>query len=986
MKTRISPATFDISSPPRADNGWWVPVRHHFKRGVIALFILCVIAAAFGCSDDTPSTSENALIAAVSTGTPGMLPPGAFTAIIQSGTSGRCLIFGANGTAQVPQGFLWGPSTANCGLSSVDALVQNQQAVFTFVPIQDDLYMLQNASLGPNQCLTAGSGRSPTRIPWVNGTSTAYCGASSRDELLQARRSVWRIVPQPNNQYAITNTLDGDVVKALILDLTTADRWAVLQDGQPTYASEVYWTITPVAQSLTRGLIGWYRGETDTGNSAAAGGNGLANGSVNYSQGQVGSAFTFNGTNAAIQLPNMWPVSQGVNPVTGSSAAALSAWISIATQPPNTQRWILGASGAIQLNVTGDGYVMLQFRGGDGSFRTLVDPVKPQAGAWYQYTGSVSSVDGSNQTTMILYRNGQRVAAQTYNLGMAPDNGCRSWIGGVADAQAQCAYTGQYFQGSIDEVRLYNRALSDSEVTMLYYTDSARVPAPLAWYRGEVNANDSASLAVGLPIGHASYATGELGQAFSFYGGDSAVMLSSISELASSQATLGAWVNSAAIPSTQTWIVGAMGRTQITLSASNQITLGFFGADNQWHTIPDPVPLQTGQWVHYIGTLAATQGSTTMTLYRNGQAVATQTYNVVSATDNGCHAWIGGVNEPAGACAYRGQFFNGAIDEVQVFPQVLSAAQVAAVYWLQYSNAASAGVSDQLLAQKFAPRLRFDASAAGYPMSAQVFWRQSVVTPQPKGAINQNVEYLPVARSQVPTYYQVISCGAGQKRIRYWFFYGYQSDCTVVGVPAEDHNGDWEYALVTLSQDMSKAAAVTFSWHGDYYTRLGGLNGFTIEEGTHPVVYVGRITHESSHQSQTASGLFSCLPWYEPADNSTGTHMDTWNNLASLDTNEEPWMPAAKSAPFIWGYKGVSTNPPAEQLSCSQNASKSTNSPLMDQTGTEARSQCMVGDSRISGYNIIHDYCEHPRDLLTTSYGLNYPLPVTDFGLLVPYL
>jgi lysophospholipase L1-like esterase len=164
-------------------------------------------------------------------------------------------MFGGNGTAKYPQGYLWGTGTVYCGFGSPDELVQNQQAVLTFVPIQDDLYMIQNASAGPNQCLAVGVGGSwqrPARLPGSSPTSTSYCGFASRDQLLQNGQAVWRIVPQPGNRFSITNTPSGGpnpgMTFRLILNLTTPDLFAVLQAGDPTYSAEVDWTITPIAQ------------------------------------------------------------------------------------------------------------------------------------------------------------------------------------------------------------------------------------------------------------------------------------------------------------------------------------------------------------------------------------------------------------------------------------------------------------------------------------------------------------------------------------------------------------------------------------------------------------------------------------------------------------------------------------------------------------------------------------------------------------------
>ena len=68
-----------------------------------------------------------------------------------------------------------------------------------------------------------------------------------------------------------------------------------------------------------------------------------------------------------------------------------------------------------------------------------------------------------NGSTLTLYRDGVAVATSTVSGTLSPTSGTLQ-IGG--------SQFGEYFKGLIDEVRIYNRALSDTEIQTIYQQDS----------------------------------------------------------------------------------------------------------------------------------------------------------------------------------------------------------------------------------------------------------------------------------------------------------------------------------------------------------------------------------------------------------------------------------------------------------------------------------------------------------------------------------
>jgi hypothetical protein len=251
--------------------------------------------------------------------------------------------------------------------------------------------------------------------------------------------------------------------------------------------------------------------------------------------------------------------------------------------------------------------------------------------------------------------------------------------------------------------------------------------------------------------------------------------------------------------------------------------------------------------------------------------------------------------------------------------------------------------------RKFAPVLYFDRAHKGLPMSAQVYFETMmsprINSPYPgqitwttpwdgpcgkPGVIRvpgrdesncgmHNNDLTPLTNGEVPTYYKVISDidsdvptgPKGRLRIAYWWFYGFQRYCNSVVCDGSsgEHHGDWEYIIVTTDPDRSRADAVTYGFHGDWYTRQWG--GFD-RVGDRPVVYVGKVGHGCYHgQGNQGFGddgislwpYYCCeyADWRDPTENSKW--YNAYDNLVSL-RGSEPWMLADRIG-SLYEYYGV---------------------------------------------------------------------------------
>lgn len=296
-------------------------------------------------------------------------------------------------------------------------------------------------------------------------------------------------------------------------------------------------------------------------------------------------------------------------------------------------------------------------------------------------------------------------------------------------------------------------------------------------------------------------------------------------------------------------------------------------------------------------------------------------------------------------------------------------------------------LNDVELAQRFAPRLRFDGSAHGYPMSADEFYTTVVKN---GGAVIQNTDSGTLLSGNIPIYYQVVRCG-NQARIKYWFFYGYQQSCDQFNNGS--HNGDWEDITVVVSEDQSRVASVSYSMHGLQYTRLTARGGVAIEETTHPVIYVGKNTHANFFNQGGSGAADNCIPWEEYRNNTYGARLDSWKKLVDLNGNSESWIQADRTIDFNWGPDGVSNHPTRKAPTCDMDAASwDLNTP------TFSHSQCQVGDDD-SGTGCVKQcrsgYTQYPltctnwdiTSLHTYSrelYKYNYSVPTSDVGLLAP--
>ncbi len=216
------------------------------------------------------------------------------------------------------------------------------------------------------------------------------------------------------------------------------------------------------------GLVAWWRAEGNARDSAGHNDGELVNAS--FTKGVAGQAFYLNGSNAFVQIPD----SPSLKPasVTVEAWVRLDAEVSPVANSPGQQTIVFKKN---TQNTMFEGYCLHKNReNGRDFFRFLVSSGSQQEmadsttdaeeGAWYHLAGTYDYRTGDVK----LYVNG--VLEATTHAGFALSYGRRPLFIGT---------TGEWwdgkFDGAIDEVAIYDRALSAREIAALYHAGARRI-------------------------------------------------------------------------------------------------------------------------------------------------------------------------------------------------------------------------------------------------------------------------------------------------------------------------------------------------------------------------------------------------------------------------------------------------------------------------------------------------------------------------------
>ncbi|HVZ75731.1 MAG TPA: LamG domain-containing protein [Candidatus Paceibacterota bacterium] len=445
--------------------------------------------------------------------------------------------------------------------------------------------------------------------------------------------------------------------------------------------------------TLKNGLVGWWTFDGSTigttiQDSSGQGNNGYVGGGVATSsmlvQGKLGQALSLSGS-SYVNLGNILSFS-------GTAPFAVSAWVKTTATGAQTivSKFNSGVTGQWILNLSSTNHLQLQRD--CGSF-TLTSNAVLSPGAWYHVVGVF---DG---TTKYLYINGT-LDTSTVDACSTPTPTTNVLIGSEYVSNSP----GNFFKGPIDDVRVYNRALSAGEVKQLYQEGAAKVA-------NAITLSDNSSLASGLVAywslngidvtdkiydrigGYNGYAdgsvatssmkvAGKLGQALHFNGmGDYIRNTSVVSAISgNTQGSVSVWFRRTADTNGSLIYLGQSGTNnnifRLLYTAGGTISLLLKGSsdfyratatlayDTKWH--------QLTFTVNSLGNTLYIDGSAVGLGYTSGSSSTSNWFSSIGSMD----LWTDGyelISSPSSP-------FAGDIDEIRVYNRALSANEAKQLY------------------------------------------------------------------------------------------------------------------------------------------------------------------------------------------------------------------------------------------------------------------------------------------------------------------
>ncbi len=254
------------------------------------------------------------------------------------------------------------------------------------------------------------------------------------------------IVGATNSSLTVTN-VQNEQIGAYAVAATNAFGFTNSASATLTFLSSC---VSPPS-----GLIGWWQAESNA-LDCIGGNNGTLQGTAGFTTGKVGQAFSV-GTSSYVSVPdnNLWAF--------GTNDFSIELWANFNSLPsstvggPNGGVFISDDEGAGSVNkwwfAYGGGKLTFHMNSPTlGPIFLVQAPFTPVIGNWYHF----SVVRNNNLYS--IYANGAVIGSQSTNV-VIPNPNAPLTIGkGEAF----------YFNGLLDEVSIYNRALSASEIEAIY--------------------------------------------------------------------------------------------------------------------------------------------------------------------------------------------------------------------------------------------------------------------------------------------------------------------------------------------------------------------------------------------------------------------------------------------------------------------------------------------------------------------------------------
>ncbi len=242
-------------------------------------------------------------------------------------------------------------------------------------------------------------------------------------------------------------------------------------DGSVVSSNAALTLVSPGSncESDTDGLVGWWEAEGDARNSVN-GGVGQMDGGLSFVPGEVGQAFSFNGIDSDVKAASSLSLE-----VSQTNGFTIEAWInpSNVVQSQPLIEWQGGINNELMLWISippsfgggGQGSLVLDLADiGNGEISTPAGMIQPNV--WQHVAATFDKTSGNAS----VYIDGTLIC-QTNFGSQLPATSQTVWFGydPASTNLSSRAFGAQYrYAGEMDEVQIYNRALSSAEVQATY--------------------------------------------------------------------------------------------------------------------------------------------------------------------------------------------------------------------------------------------------------------------------------------------------------------------------------------------------------------------------------------------------------------------------------------------------------------------------------------------------------------------------------------
>ena len=420
------------------------------------------------------------------------------------------------------------------------------------------------------------------------------------------------------------------------------------------------------------GMVGWWQAE---GNETETVGwhDGLPRGGVTFATGKVGQAFQLDGSSGYVEVPSD-------DDLKFTGPFSIEAWINFSELRSDND--CIVAKGvdadepvdwALEVDNAGKLRVHAQL---NGSWDVFSCSTTLSTNTWYH----VAMVyDGSS---LKGYVNGVLDGSQSAS-GAVHTSDDSMKIGAYAPSDVSGP---DFFPGKIDELTLYNRALSASELLAIYNAsaDGKHQPtsAPsglVSWWRAQRDANDLIDRNDGTFMGTAAFDNGADGQSFSLDGSSYIDVPSNDTLKYTGPFSIEAWVNYSRLTSANNCIVAKGTNADVPVDYALEISSGgklrpHIQLDGNWYAFDCNTTLNSNTWYH----VAMVYDGSQLKGFVNGALDGSE--NLSGTVHTSDYSFRIGAYAPSLTTNAQADFFIGKIDEVSLYNRALTTNEIQSIY------------------------------------------------------------------------------------------------------------------------------------------------------------------------------------------------------------------------------------------------------------------------------------------------------------------